>query len=302
MSTVASGPTVPQRQELSAAREIVEKYSTRENCLIPLSVTSYLTSRNRAGKPTGDNSHVGAVVDACNLLVGCNKTCVAAAKQEAMGLGYASCSWSLQIQGEARKLGRLYALVSFYLNYKRALPEATLKLLSDELQSALEGLVEGHSEMRNDAVNLLRTLELTDVTHGGSFCLLGAGEPTVTVKGTGKGGRNQELVLAYSIELKKLMTIYHTSDETGVNTLTPCRSVVFASLGTDGQDGDCDAAGAMVDDFSLEGAQTQSLDPDSYLTNNDSYTFFSRLNSGQHLIATGLTGTNVMDLHLLLFY
>jgi len=300
ISTVASGPTVPQRADVAAARDIVEKYCTRETCLIPSSVTSYLASHACEDGPTGGSSRVA--VDACNLLVGSNKTCVVAAKQEAIGRGYACYNWSLQIQGEARKLGRLYALVSYYLNHKRSLSEASSKLLSDELQSALEGLVEDHPQLHNDVVNLLRTLEFTDVTHGGPFCLLGAGEPTVTVKGTGKGGRNQELVLAYSIELKNLMITYQKTQETGLDDGTPCRSAVFASLGTDGQDGNCDAAGAMVDDSSLEGAQTQGLDPDSYLANNDSYTFFSRLNSGKHLIQTGLTGTNVMDLHLLLFH
>ena len=73
---------------------------------------------------------------------------------------------------------------------------------------------------------------------------------------------------------------------------------VFAA-GTDGQDGPTDAAGAVVDEnFALD-ARGQGLDPQAFLDNNDSYSFWSRFADSRDLLLTGLTGTNVMDIQLL---
>lgn len=103
-------------------------------------------------------------------------------------------------------------------------------------------------------------------------CVLSGGETTVTVRGGGLGGRNQEFVLAAAIALE------------GVEGVT-----VF-SAGTDGIDGPTDAAGAVSDG---------QVGPDAraYLDNNDSYHFFERTSG---LVMTGPTGTNVMDIRLML--
>ena len=69
--------------------------------------------------------------------------------------------------------------------------------------------------------------------------------------------------------------------------------------GTDGQDGPTDAAGAVVDEKFVLEAQEQDLDPHSFLQYNDSYTLWSRYAAARDLIVTGLTGTNVMDIQLL---
>lgn len=110
-------------------------------------------------------------------------------------------------------------------------------------------------------------------------CILSGGETTVVVRGAGLGGRNQEFVL-------------HT-----VGRLPEDRPVVCFSAGTDGRDGPTDAAGAMADSTSLERAKRLDVDPEAYLAENDSYSFFSRLGDG---VITGNTGTNVMDLRLIL--
>jgi hydroxypyruvate reductase len=110
-------------------------------------------------------------------------------------------------------------------------------------------------------------------------CLLSGGETTVTVRGTGKGGRNQEFALAAAL------------------AIDGARRTVVLSAGTDGGDGPTDAAGAIVDHASARRARDRGLDPRAYLDNNDSYTFFKR--SGELLI-TGPTRTNVMDLHVVL--
>jgi hydroxypyruvate reductase len=110
-------------------------------------------------------------------------------------------------------------------------------------------------------------------------CLLAGGETTVTVKGKGKGGRNQEFALAAAIELDRLP-----------NVLALC-------AGTDGTDGPTDAAGAIATGKSIARAKRLGLDPAKYLANNDSYTFFEALGD---LVQTGPTGTNVMDIEILL--
>jgi glycerate-2-kinase len=120
---------------------------------------------------------------------------------------------------------------------------------------------------------------------GERCCLLYGGETTVTVRGTGRGGRNQELALAFALEIEGMP---------GISLL---------SAGTDGTDGPTDAAGATVDGKTAERARGFGLDPAAYLENNDSYNFFRRLDEltgGHSHLVTGPTGTNVMDLQIVL--
>ena len=114
---------------------------------------------------------------------------------------------------------------------------------------------------------------------GEKVCLIAGGETTVTVKGDGKGGRNTELALAFGIEIQ---------GEPGIT---------FLSAGTDGTDGPTDAAGAIVTSQMFSEAVKHGLDPQDYLTRNDSYTFFNTIKG---LVITGPTGTNVMDIQLIL--
>jgi hydroxypyruvate reductase len=116
-------------------------------------------------------------------------------------------------------------------------------------------------------------------------CLLSGGETTVTVKGPGKGGRNQELALAFALEIEGL---------DGVSLL---------SAGTDGTDGRTDAAGAIVDGSIASRARSLGIDPAHYLDYNDSYVFFQRfdeLSGDKSHVITGPTGTNVMDLQIII--
>jgi hydroxypyruvate reductase len=110
-------------------------------------------------------------------------------------------------------------------------------------------------------------------------CLIGGGDTTVAVKGKGKGGRNQELVLAAAIQIDGL------------------RGVVILSAGTDGTDGPTDAAGAIADGRTIRRAKKQELSAPDYLRQNDSYHFFGSLSD---LVITGPTGTNVMDIQIVL--
>ena len=108
--------------------------------------------------------------------------------------------------------------------------------------------------------------------------IIAGGETTVSVKGTGKGGRNQELALEAALHL------------------TDLNGVVLIALGTDGTDGPTEVAGAIVDGTTSHRAKKKGIDITQHLENNDSYPVFKKL--GDH-IQTGATGTNVNDLMLI---
>jgi hydroxypyruvate reductase len=109
------------------------------------------------------------------------------------------------------------------------------------------------------------------------FCLLAGGETTVTIKGNGRGGRNQELALS------------------AVGELAGLNDVMLVSIATDGEDGPTDAAGAVVTGETAQKAKLLGLDAAGYLSSNDAHSFFEKLDD---LIKTGPSGTNVNDLVL----
>ncbi len=110
-------------------------------------------------------------------------------------------------------------------------------------------------------------------------CIIGGGETTVTIKGKGLGGRNQEMALAFLNELKDTPQIY------------------FLSGGTDGNDGPTDAAGAFAADDIAAAGRAAGLSIQDYLDNNDSYNYFRQTGG---LLVTGPTNTNVCDVQIML--
>jgi len=116
-------------------------------------------------------------------------------------------------------------------------------------------------------------------------CLIAGGETTVTIRGKGKGGRNQEMALSALAEMDKF------PEES--------RNITFLSAGTDGNDGPTDAAGAFASSEILEEAVAAGLEIAPYLADNDSYRFFDPLG---RLLKTGPTNTNVCDIQLILIH
>ncbi|WP_455382821.1 glycerate kinase type-2 family protein [Salinispira pacifica] len=114
-------------------------------------------------------------------------------------------------------------------------------------------------------------------------CIIAGGETTVTIHGDGKGGRNQEMALAFLTEIAR-----QPADS---------EQLYFLSAGSDGTDGPTDAAGAFASAQILGEAEQRRLDPESYLARNDAYRFFDQLG---RLLKTGPTNTNVCDLQILL--
>jgi len=139
------------------------------------------------------------------------------------------------------------------------------EILTNELQG----------EARDVGVLLANRLrdEMTKRPH--PFCLIAGGETTVTIRGNGKGGRNQELALA------------------AVNELHDLSNVMLIALATDGEDGLTDAAGAVATGESAQRAKRLGLNEADSLSRNDAFPFFESLGD---LIKTGPSGTNVNDL------
>jgi len=144
----------------------------------------------------------------------------------------------------------------------------------------LSSMLEGETrEVACNHIAIVREIKKHGYPLKTPACLLSGGETTVKIRGEGKGGRNQEFVLAASIRMADI------------------KNVVILSAGTDGNDGPTDAAGALADDTTLVRAEQLEIDPKMYLDHNDSYNFFDMLGD---LYKTGPTNTNVMDLRIIL--
>jgi len=142
----------------------------------------------------------------------------------------------------------------------------------EELDLQLQG------EARIVGAAMASSLAQTCHVRARPFCMLAAGETTVTLTGQGKGGRNQELALA------------------AVDILDGAQGCLLISLATDGNDGPTDAAGAVVTGASRTRAAKLGMTAEAYLKRHDSYPFFDALGD---LLKPGPTGTNVNDLILL---
>ncbi|MFP4037927.1 MAG: glycerate kinase, partial [Desulfobacteraceae bacterium] len=115
---------------------------------------------------------------------------------------------------------------------------------------------------------------------GPPACIVSGGETTVTIRGKGRGGRNQEFCLAACMEIADLPP-----------------EVVILSAGTDGNDGPTDAAGGVVDPGTYARGRKAGMESSVFLNDNDSYRYLEQTGD---LLITGPTNTNVMDIRLLL--
>jgi glycerate 2-kinase len=143
--------------------------------------------------------------------------------------------------------------------------------------------VERWRELYGEAADLGRTLaaHLCAVEEA-RRCVLSGGEPVVTVRGGGLGGRAQELALSLAIELDRL---------------APAARVAALCASTDGIDGPTDAAGAFASPTTVARAQAANFKPEESLARNDSYPL---LKASGELFQTGPTGTNVTDIFIAL--
>jgi glycerate 2-kinase len=143
------------------------------------------------------------------------------------------------------------------------------------------GLVGEAREAGRLLYSLAKDIKKRGLLAASPACVIAGGETTVTVRGSGTGGRNQEMALAVLSEM------YDCEEES--------EGIYFLSAGTDGNDGPTDAAGAFAGSGLVRACRRKGLDPHRYLADNDSYTFFSEIDG---LLNTGPTNTNVCDLQI----
>jgi hydroxypyruvate reductase/glycerate 2-kinase len=145
----------------------------------------------------------------------------------------------------------------------------------------LGAFVEGETrEVATVMAGIIRSIRTNGAPCPMPACILIGGETTVTLgESPGKGGRNQEFVLAMLLKL------------------TDMQGVTVLSGGTDGEDGPTDAAGALADADTASAGMARTLVAGEYLRRHDAYTYFEATGG---LIKTGLTGTNVMDVRVIL--
>ncbi len=144
----------------------------------------------------------------------------------------------------------------------------------------LSSFIQGEArEVARVMAAIAREISMTGRPIARPACVIAGGETTVTLKGKGIGGRNQELALAASLDIEDI------------------DNILILAAGTDGTDGPTDAAGAIASGKTLADAKELGLSARGYLNNNDSYHFFKAAGG---LIVTGPTRTNVMDIILLL--
>ncbi len=150
---------------------------------------------------------------------------------------------------------------------------------ASETAAALGYTVERRNELKGEARDIGRTFarDLCGLPRQ-RLCVLAGGEPVVTVRGDGRGGRAQELALSIAIELERI----------GGD-----RRVAVLAAGTDGIDGPTDAAGAFAYTDSVRRAVAAGVDPEAALARNDSYKVFDAIGD---LFRPGPTGTNVADI------
>jgi glycerate 2-kinase len=234
LDVVASGPTAVDPTTFEDAIDVMRAHRVWQGA--PAPVRRYLL-QGAAGRQAETLKILPPRTH--NLVIGNNRTALAAAEHAAQRLGYRVLNLGSCIEGSAAEAGVLLAGIT-------------------------REVAGGRGPIRPPA------------------CILAGGETTVRLgRRHGLGGRNQELALAALCNLA----------DSGP------AEVVFLSAGSDGEDGPTDAAGALVDLAIHQTGMDRGLDPRPFLARHDAYRYFDPLGA---LLKTGLTGTNVMDLQVIL--
>jgi hydroxypyruvate reductase len=234
LSTIASGPTVPDPTRFSDARRVLKRRGVWDKVpdAVRRRIEAGIAKRVAETPKPGDAVFSGAAA----TLIGSNGVSLARLREAAKRAGYAVAVFDDCLTGEARK--------------------------------AAAGFVKAACAAAKSKSRRKRAL-------------IAGGETTVILKGKGRGGRNQEMTLAFAIEAEK----------------RGLRDFLFLSGGTDGRDGPTDAAGGTVDSGTLARIRAKGAHPRALLDDNDSY---KALTLAGDLLQTGATGTNVADLQILL--
>uniref|UniRef100_A0A8C5RQW0 Glycerate kinase n=1 Tax=Laticauda laticaudata TaxID=8630 RepID=A0A8C5RQW0_LATLA len=282
LDIIASGPTVASSHSMQDCFQILAKYNVLDT--LPKSVLTVLSSSVTKHYTQKSYSHV------CNVVIGSNRLALEEAKCQAEQLGYLTILLSDAVGGEVSTVALFYSLLIQFVCLS-IINDAGNRPLRDSVKEMLTNIA---GQLEIPVLSLIDPLTTMKETHAENpICLMAGGETTVQIQGSGKGGRNQELALRVALEL-------HRAKSTMEGSYLNKYEVMFLSGGTDGQDGPTEAAGAFCSQDLVEEAEQEGFDVGSTLSKNDSYTFFTKFQNGHHLLMTGLTGTNVMDIHAVL--
>lgn len=268
---IASGPTVIGHgaDENANAKAILMKYKLWDQ--LPMSAAQVIDR----SKTTEHASIPGEL-----FLLGSNDTAVKSIVERANLQGLKSIILSKKIQGNVRTVSEMYvSLAELIYNFK--IDKLSVGALEDRIKQLFHGTA-------YDDLTPNEFLASLAESKNQSILIVGAGEPTVCLEGDGKGGRNQELALRFSYGIRARQV---GSDR-----------IYFLSAGTDGIDGPTDMAGAIGGAFVAQAYDQMGSAADgmAFAKRNDSYRFYSSVGEGEYFVKTGHTGTNVMDIHLLL--
>lgn len=278
LDIIASGPTTFDTSTAQNALDIIYKYGL-ETSVARSILHALQTSAKQHAFANSDISSDIVFLNVLNCIVGSNSIALKAAELLAQQSDYDVHVLTSILAGPSQNVS------TFYAHLVRTIIDKAAKDADDKTYFALLKC----NILPTETLQSVISNSVLSLRGGRRVCLLAGGETVVTVTGQGRGGRCQELCL---------WAAKHLADTCGCGAIT--YDVTLLCAGTDGQDGPTDAAGAYVTQNTATEASCHNLDIDAYLANNDSYNFFSTLNNGQYLIQTGPTGTNVMDIHVII--
>ncbi|KAJ6645410.1 Glycerate kinase [Pseudolycoriella hygida] len=265
LDLIASGPTITPENSTEEARDILQKYDLLKS--VPSSILQSLSGSTFPGSITNSSAHI----------IGNNSLAIDVVINELSELQIRGVCMSKRIEGDVEMLSSVYCKLAeaIYRLDEGQLDQENFERFINDLEQSL--MLE--KNFCTQVVNML-----LDKTNRRPICVISGGETTVKIRGKGIGGRNQELALRIAREIRNNSTI---------------NDIAFLSAGTDGIDGPCDAAGAVASlQMAVDCSKVGNID--TYIDTNDSYSLLKQLDDKRHHIIIGHTGTNVMDLHLLI--
>lgn len=277
LDLIASGPTVPHEKPKVSPREILEKYNLLGTLPKSIAMVIQRNEENQDAPVAIKNSEV--------FLIGNNRIAIEAAMEKAKSLNITPVLLSLEVQGDVIEVSQAFFELATAVKQFTSRKEFTEKI------ERCSKTLSAQSNFINDLVAALEA-------NSDGICIISGGETTVTVRGTGLGGRNQELALRFT-------QLCHDAGTPSLNDL------LLLSAGTDGVDGNNDAAGSLGGSRILSDiheaeakANVAGLIIRDFINRNDSYSFYKNVlrnyAGDRYQLTIGHTGTNVMDIQLLL--
>ncbi|OAD52004.1 Glycerate kinase [Eufriesea mexicana] len=280
---IASGPTVYSDKKPKEVIAILKKYNLFE--YVEGDVKKVLISKERFKDKQLLIRRKKQFKHVTNIILGNNTVAIEAASLEANHHKLTPIILRSDVVGDVHDVSLAYAHIT--------------SLICLALDKTLEKeeffeKVKDIPILSLSAAKVDEIFNLIDNVSEEGLVLIGGGEPTVVVKGNGKGGRNQELALHFSLDWLAKIKSYPRFSE---------YEIIMLSAGTDGQDGPTDAADKghvdTVLPFILQMMEVEHMLPENTLKENNTYNLYSRFKKGSDLFKTGFTGTNVMDLHFI---